>query len=126
MTSLENWNAQRLDRYAKAHAEGMHDSKCEQRERSSLCHCSKRRREARGLTTPPAEDLYFPPPDCPSCGGDLEFDGDGFTCPTCALSWDSNGTGSSAKFDDEYGDDIGGERWGRRLVDLVSEEADRG
>lgn len=123
MTVLENWNARHFDNYAKQHAAGQHDTECEQRERSSLCHCSKRRRVANGFTEPPKDDLYFPPPGCPHCAGELDYDGDLWSCVKCRLSWDRAGDARSARFDDEYGDDFGGERFGRRLLDLVSEGA---
>jgi len=97
---------------------GTHDDRCEQRERNWLCHCSKRRRESRGLTVPPTEDLYFPPPDCPECTGDLEFDGDLWDCPTCRLAWSSDGRASTARFTDDYGTDFGGEQFGHLMRDL--------
>lgn len=100
-----------------------HDQLCEQQERSFICHCRKRARIARGLTELPNEDLYFPPPDCPVCDGDLEFDGDGFTCPTCSLSWDSSGSASSVQFTDDHGDNFGGEQFGR-LLRAIADGAD--
>lgn len=119
--SAGKWNAQRLDRYVDQLAGDMHDADCEQRERSSPCHCSKRRREARGLVKPPEGELCFPPPDCLSCSEELDFDGDSWTCRDCALTWGANGQGP-AEFFDVYGDDIGGDRWGRRMLDLARED----
>ena len=85
-------------------SEGLHDSECEWRANGHyICHCSKRSREENGFTTPP-EDLYFPPPNCSHCDGDLEFDGDGFTCEHCNVAWDSDGT--RARFTDDYGQDL--------------------
>lgn len=116
--SLENWNAQKLDRYAEALALGLHDHECEQRERSSLCHCSKRRREAKGLTTPPA--IWHHSPTCGQCHNEVTWD-DGWRCYTCAVQWDTAaGDGDTGEFIDDYGDDIGGDRWGERLIVLVT------
>lgn len=111
--------AERLEKWTERRDAGHHDRKCEQRERSYICHCRKRARIGRGLTTPPTEDLYFPPPSCPSCNGDLNCDGDSWDCHKCGLSWDSYGTGSSAKFTDDYGTDFGGEQFGRLMRDLA-------
>lgn len=118
---MEDWNARHLERYTNQVKVGQHDAACEQRERSSLCHCSKRRREAMGRTTLPT--IAFPSPCCSVCETDVEFDGDGFDCPTCSASWDRNASdGSQADtWTDDYGEDIGGERWGRRLLDLIEE-----
>jgi hypothetical protein len=102
--SMEGFFARADALHAEQVAQGLHDAECEWDKNHRLCHCSKRRREAEGFTTPPDEDLYFPPPDCPHCAGDLEFDGDGFSCYKCRLSWDSRGSGSSARFTDDYGD----------------------
>jgi hypothetical protein len=41
------------------------------------------------------EDLDFPPPDCSYCLIPTGHDGDGFRCPQCDASWDSNGRGGS-------------------------------
>ena len=78
---------------------------CERRDNSSLCHCHKRWREANGVTELPTEDLYFPPPDCPSCDRGLGHNGDGWQCDPCGLSWNSSGDGASADWTDVYGDD---------------------
>lgn len=93
-------------RHAKSVARGEHDGECEwsAEENFHICNCSKRRREAAGFTTPPTEDLDFPPPDCPHCYKDLEHDGDGWNCYACHLSWNSSGSGTSAEFTDDHGD----------------------
>lgn len=103
---LERMRLRSLERHAEQVAKGEHDGQCEWSEEENfwLCNCSKRRREAEGFTTPPTEDLYFPPPDCPKCDGELDFDGDGFRCYRCHLSWSSDGLGSSAQFTDDHGD----------------------
>lgn len=93
---------------------GEHDERCEYDVRGFyLCHCSKRRREASGFTEPPTDDLFFPPPDCTHCDKPLDHDGDGWSCYACSLSWDSNGSGESARFTDTFGDDLkaDAERW---------------
>jgi len=120
--SLLKWNAQKVERYREQFELGLHDTSCEQRERSSLCHCSKRRREAEGKTEFP--EIYFPPPYCGGCDQDVEFDGDGFACPRCKVSWDRNVTeGDKAdEWTDDFGDDIGGEQFGERLLALINQE----
>jgi predicted amidophosphoribosyltransferase len=40
-----------------------------------------------GLTFP---DLEFPPPPCPFCGEDLDYDRN-WSCHTCNLTWDQHG-----------------------------------
>lgn len=118
MSGLEDWNAQKIDRYREALELGRHDEECEQRERSSLCHCSKRRREARGLTTPP--EIWHRAPQCGGCRDDLSYDGDQWHCRRCATAWDIEAEDFSAgTFTDDYGDDIGGERLGRRMLDIA-------
>lgn len=120
MTTPANWNLQLIDRYVMTH----HDDECEQRERSSLCHCSKRKREREGLTGEAA--IHFPPPHCGRCLVDLEFDGDTFGCPTCKLQWSARQHGdgdTSDEYTDDFGDDIGGEQFGRRIRDIVLEKA---
>lgn len=93
---------------------GEHDEKCEfDVQGFYLCHCSKRRREAAGFTTPPTDHLEFPPPDCPRCNKELGHDGERWNCAGCSLTWDSNGDGRSASFTDDFGDDLAGdaEQW---------------
>ena len=122
MGNLVNWNAQELERFAEAMLLDLHDEQCEQRERSSLCHCSKRRREAEGFTEPPM--IYFQDPVCGHCGGVVGSDGDNWACPRCKVAWPMRaGDGDRGEFLDEYGDDIGGEQFGDRLVDLVRGDA---
>lgn len=113
-TTMSEWT----DRMAAEHEAAVelekHDEQCEVDVRGFfLCHCSKRRREARGLTEPPTDDLYFPPPRCTKCDERLYHDGDGWACEDCSLSWDSSGAGRSARFTDVYGDDLvaDAERW---------------
>jgi hypothetical protein len=90
--------------YAAECARGEHDSQCEYDPRGFfLCHCKKRRRVAAGVTEPPADELYFPPPTCPRCRVDLEYD-EGWRCDSCHLRWREDGT--HAEFTDEYGDDL--------------------
>lgn len=89
-------------------AAGLHDDECEYGRKLKLsilmlCHCSKRRRERAGFTTPPTDDLYFPPPSCPRCDRDLNHDGGSWHCYECSLFWDSRGAGCSCQFTDEYG-----------------------
>lgn len=48
--------------------------------------------------------LEFPPPDCSVCSGELEYDSDGFHCPTCGLCWNLDGeSGSWADIDQPCG-----------------------
>lgn len=97
-----------------------HDDECEQRERSYICHCAKRRRLATGLTEVPTDDLYFPPPTCTHCHGDLEYDGDLWECPKCHIVWDRSGEASTARFVDDYGTDFGGEQFGHLMRHMAA------
>ena len=117
-TFLENWNARHLTRYTEQVERGEHDHDCEQRERSSLCHCSKRRREREGKTTLPMIEFAYP--TCSGCRNEVDHDGDNFTCPTCRVVWDRHATdGDTAyEFTDEHGDAFGGEQFGERLIVL--------
>lgn len=119
---MANWNMRHFKEYVKEVDKGHHDDLCEQRERSSLCHCSKRRRERDGKTDLPT--IWFPAPVCNGCGHDVEFDGDGFSCNTCKVSWDRHASeGDKADFfTDDYGDpsQFGGEQFGERLIVLAS------
>ena len=111
---FEEWKARVARDYAMAVGRGEHDDQCEFDVGGFyLCHCSKRRREAKGFIKPPTEDLYFPPPDCTRCDKALEHDGDCWRCYDCSLSWDSTGDGSSAQFTDVFGGDLAtdAERW---------------
>lgn len=103
---MTEWRERCAAEYLAAVERGEHDEKCEHDVRGFLlCNCPKRRREAKGLTKVPTEDLYFPPPRCPACDQELWHDGDGWACEDCSLSWDSNGSGDSAAFTDDHGDD---------------------
>lgn len=104
LKTSEEWDAQFAAEHAEQVANGLHDGECEWEPRFYMCHCKKRRREARGLTAPPTDDLYFPPPDCPVCDRGLNHNGDGWECNACSLTWASDGDGSSAAFTDDYGD----------------------
>lgn len=118
MSILEDWNMRHFERYLEQVARGEHDRHCEQRERSSLCHCHKRKRESEGKTELPT--ILFPPPECTGCGKDVEFAGDNFTCPTCAASWDENATDGDAAatwIDDHGTGPWGGEQFGQRLIE---------
>jgi hypothetical protein len=108
----EEWQADVRRRYAEAVARGEHDEQCEYHpEGFYLCHCRKRRRLAAGHTELPNPGLDFPPPPCPNCYGDLSFDGDGWDCRPCHLSWSSDG--SNPHWTDDYGDDLAADsaRW---------------
>lgn len=39
---------------------------------------------------PKPPELEFPPPDCPICGGPLDYD-DGWDCHPCQATWDGDG-----------------------------------
>lgn len=119
MPDLGDYQQRRLDRYGEELARGLHDDDCEARERSSLCHCSKRRREREGKTELP--ELWFYAPVCGGCDQEVEFDGDGFDCPRCHVSWgrDANDGDKADEWTDDYGSDIGGEQWGERLLVLA-------
>lgn len=121
----EEWIAKNATRYYEAVARGDHDEDCEYDVRGFyLCHCSKRRREAAGFTEPPSDELYFPPPSCPRCDEDLDFD-DGWACRECRVHWSANG--SDAEFTDEYGDTLAEDsaRWKaqRTKLDAAAEQA---
>ena len=127
MSILEDWNAKHLERYREQVAAGEHDAECEQRERSSLCHCHKRKREVAGLTELPM--LTFPAPFCDTCLNEVEYDGDGCDCRTCRASWDkyaSDGDHADQWTDDHGPQDHpdipwGGEQFGERLYEIVTE-----
>lgn len=87
-------------RHAQELADGKHDAQCEWRERSMLCHCPKRRREAAGFTK--AEDLIWIYPDCPHCNESVNSDGDTWYCENCSISWGEDGR--DGEFNDDYGD----------------------
>lgn len=115
MSKTTDWWRLSVDRHEEAVARGEHDEQCEWRYVEAggvvvgvygLCHCSKRRREANGFAEPPTEDLYFPPPSCPRCDGDLNYD-EGWSCETCSLRWDERG--DDPEFTDVYGGDLAAE-----------------
>lgn len=103
-SSHDRWAARCAREHAEAVARGEHDGKCEYLRTPGfhLCHCSKRRREAKGHATPPGE-LIFQPPICPRCDHEVDSDDDGgWICHRCCVYWDNHGTG--AAFYDDYGD----------------------
>lgn len=87
-----------------------HDEDCEwDPDGFFLCHCSKRDREASGLTKPPA--LFIQYPICGGCNETVKSNGDGFDCPTCSTFWPYNSPdGEPGEFTDEFGDDLSGQR----------------
>ena len=115
MTAFEDWWRPSVVRHEEAVARGEHDEQCEWRvievdgkavAMYSLCHCSKRRREKAGVTIEEYGELYFPPPSCPKCDRDLDYE-DGWRCHPCRVHWKDHG--SDAEFTDEYGDDLAAE-----------------
>jgi hypothetical protein len=111
---MADWEDRCMAAHAADVAQGLHDDQCEygrtlKLSRLMLCNCSKRRREAAGFTSPPSDDLDFPPPDCPGCDRQLDHDGDSWRCYECCLSWDSGGSGASCEFTDDFGDLSGSE-----------------
>lgn len=99
--ALDRLHARIEAEYDSELARGEHDETCESRERSRICHCAKRRREATGHTTPPGE-LIHQAPLCPRCMGEVHVDADGFECRPCSASWGFDGI--EASFTDDYGD----------------------
>lgn len=123
MGSLKDWNLRHFDHYCDQLARGLHDDQCEQQERSSLCHCSKRRREAAGKTELPT--LEFSMPICSGCGEECDHDGDRLVCPRCQVAWSSRKQGDldpADHFTDDYGDLKVREQFGKRLIVLATEE----
>ncbi|MBK5250884.1 MAG: hypothetical protein JJE50_15865 [Actinomycetales bacterium] len=96
-------------RHAAAVDRGEHDGLCEWRPGFYLCHCSKREREARGLTTPPTLTHQYPL--CSGCDREVYHNGDGWECGRCHTSW-SSGAGEDERgtFTDDHGDLSGGPR----------------
>lgn len=131
--SLEDFFKRADERYAADKAAGLHDVRCEQVRNVDqhhngfhLCHCSRRRRIALGVTTAPTDPLDFPPPSCPNefevphkvrlddatarilgretrDDASLSHDGDGWVCHVCNLAWDRDGYGG-AEFTDTHAD----------------------
>ena len=106
--------------YAEAVARGEHDAQCEYIANPYICHCSKRAREARGLTVPP--ELEWQYPICLGCGEEVDDDGDSLNCSRCCCTW--NFKGGNGEFYDDYGDDA----FKPAVVDvhLPAEEPSRG
>lgn len=114
MSDMADWESRCMEHHRGQVAQGLHDAECEygrklKRSILMLCNCSKRRREAVGFTTPPSDDLEFPPPTCTHCDRELDHDGDTWNCGPCSLAWDSRGDGSSCWFTDDFGDLAGSE-----------------
>ncbi|KEP75877.1 hypothetical protein HR12_21025 [Microbacterium sp. SUBG005] len=112
----EEWKTNIPKRYEEAVARGEHDTDCEYHpEGFYLCHCRKRARIAQGFVEPPSGELYFPPPSCLRCHGDLDYD-EGWTCHECRLHWSAAGT--DAEYQDDHGDDLAAEsaRWAERWL----------
>jgi hypothetical protein len=111
MSSLSRWADEAERRHAEQVAAGKHDRLCEWGPRiygehpgktfNHMCHCPKRRRIASGSLVLPGE-VEWNAPSCPTCGDDLDNDGDSWTCSGCHVSWDQRG--ESAQWTDEYGD----------------------
>lgn len=96
------WAAGMRERYRAARALGLHGDECEQRENFYLCNCSKRAREARGLTNAP--EISFRSPLCDGCDEQVYHDGDAWRCETCATTWSSDaGDGDQGEFYDDHG-----------------------
>ena len=107
--NFAEWDARATAHHQEEVTQGLHDDACEYGHRDArgatlrLCHCSKRRREREGFTTPPEEDLEWQMPLCPRCREEVVHDGDRFCCYGCCLSWNEKGAGTSATFIDDYG-----------------------
>lgn len=101
--TFDDWRTGLRTRYEEQKRNGMHDDRCEWRPNGHfICNCRKRKRIASGFTELPG-DLYFPPPSCPRCSADVDFDGDSWICHHCGVAWHSDG--SDARFTDDMGDD---------------------
>jgi len=107
---VEKWHEQSMENYAEQVRRGEHDEHCEYGPRTlderrvflGLCHCAKRRREQEGFTTPPGPVIHNSP-SCPRCYRDLDYDGDGWGCAPCHVSWGNDGD-DKGEFTDDYGD----------------------
>ena len=107
---VEKWHEQSMENYAEQVRRGEHDEHCEYGPRTlderrvflGLCHCAKRRREQEGFTTPPGPVIHNSP-SCPRCYRDLDYDGDGWGCAHCHVSWRNDGD-DKGEFTDDYGD----------------------
>lgn len=112
---MTDTQARFAERAAAAHAlevaRGEHDEHCEHGPREHngraiinyICHCSKRRRERAGFTTPPGP-LVHNAPSCPRCWADVGHDGDAWVCQACRVSWDPRDSEDRGEFTDDYGD----------------------
>jgi hypothetical protein len=119
--TLKDWHKRCVDQHRAQVAAGRHDDQCEWAPTGFfLCHCSKRRREAKGHGELPKGELYFPPPMCPRCDRDVEHNGDSWTCPACSIVYDDRGEASM--FTDDYGPDLAAERR-KHDEQVVSKEA---
>lgn len=120
--SHEQWTERVAQAYRDSVARGEHDRECEYHpEGFYLCHCKKRRRVAVFGNEPPSAELYFPPPSCTRCDGDLYWD-EGWRCDECSLRWSSHGT--DAEYTDDHGDDLAAEsaRWAACHLTHVSSD----
>lgn len=118
-TILQKMEREGRARYAEQLAQGLHDETCEARERSRICNCGYRRRIAKGYTKPPVLVIQYP--TCGECGGDLNTDGDVWTCNTCCVQWDiSANDGDAGEFQDDYGNDLDDPKWGARLIEVLA------
>ena len=112
MSALSRFAADAERHHAEQVAAGKHDRLCEWGPRiyggerspgttfNHMCHCPKRRREAKGIVLPGGVEWNLP--TCPECLAVLEGDGDSWNCPDCHVTWDSRG--ENAHWNDEYGD----------------------
>jgi len=113
MTTLDRFRVDAERHHTEQVAAGKHDRACEWGPRlyttglvsgmsfNHMCHCPKRRREASGSLVLPGE-VEWNAPSCPTCGDDLDNDGDSWGCTDCHVSWDNRG--ESAEWTDDYGD----------------------
>jgi len=91
MTSLDEWLRQR-DESSRAY-------EAEQRQEFFDNYDGSR----------PIPDLEFPPPTCPACSGELEYDIE-WWCVACCLGWDTRGERGSFDADDAA-EDLDHPRW---------------
>ena len=112
MSTLSRFAVESERRHAEQVAAGKHDHLCEYGLRvydgerpgktfNHMCHCPKRRRLASGSLVLPGE-VEWHSPSCPTCGDDLDSDGDSWICSGCHVSW--NQRGDRPQWTDEYGD----------------------
>ena len=113
MSALNRFAADAERHHAEQVAAGKHDRACEWGLRvyttglvssmsfNHMCHCPKRRRLASGSLVLPG-DVEWHSPSCPTCGDDLNNDGDSWACSGCHVMWNYSGTRSH--WTDDYGD----------------------